>query len=64
MTEGTIVVIVSNGHLVQRVDPETRQCAGEAQQFRMAADGALKIVPKWQWVAEPTVLEVGGTVYR
>lgn len=57
------VVIRSNGSMVERVDPQTRRCTGEPQQFRLAADGRLTIVPKAEWVTNPTLIDVAGTKF-
>lgn len=57
------IVVRVHGHLVERVDPRTRQCTGEPQQFRRATDGALTILPKSAWVTEPTIVDVDRLMY-
>jgi hypothetical protein len=58
------VVIRSAGHVVQGVDPTTRQCTGEAQQFLLDADGRLTLLRRADWVADPTVIDVDAMHYR
>lgn len=63
-SQGRQIVVRSSGHMVGRVDPVSRQCTGESQQFLKAEDGRLTILPKSQWVAEPDLIEVGYSVFR
>ena len=57
-----IVVRTPTG-FVERVDPATRQCTGEPQQFRRADDGTLTIVPRAEWIADPAVVDVNWIRY-
>ncbi len=60
----TPVIIKANGGYVPAVDAETRLATSEPQQFRTRGDGSLAILPRDQWVDEPTVLDVGSVSYR
>jgi hypothetical protein len=60
---GRPVVIRSGGSMVERVDPATQKTTGEPQQFRLAPNGALTVVPKTAWVSNPTVIDVGRTQF-
>ncbi len=58
------VVIRSAGHFVKRVDPLTRTCTDETQQFRRDSEGGLTILPRSEWITDPEIVDVDGTTYR
>lgn len=58
------IVVRANGNLVQRVDPVTRRCTGEPQQYRCSPDGVLTILPRSEWEADPIEMAVDVMVYR
>lgn len=60
----TPVIVKVRDRFVERVNPHTRKCTGEAQQFRKGENGALAILPRSQWVTEPNVIEVAAMDYR
>lgn len=56
---GNVVVLrTPSGKFIQRVDPKTRECTGESQQFLREGD-KLTILPKYKWVLQPHIIEVG-----
>ena len=43
---------------VMQVDPHTRQCTDKPQQFIRRPDDGLTVLPPYQWVENPDVLEL------
>lgn len=64
VAENPVVVRRFDGKFIERVDPLTRQSTGEPQQFLKSANGVLAILPRYRWVAEPTVIETQTVSYR
>lgn len=58
-----MVVRLKTGRFVERVDPQTRTCTGEPQQFRKSGS-TVTILPKSQWVEDPEVLDVDFMEFR
>jgi hypothetical protein len=58
---GSRIVVIRHhaaGWFVEEVDFETRKCTGTPQQFLLGTDGAMKILPKYRWIADPEVVDV------
>lgn len=59
-----IVAVRSPGGFVKRVDPHTREATTDVQQFELAEDGRLRILPQSEHVDNPDVVDVSEVKLR
>ena len=64
LERGDIVTIFvrSSQCFVENIDPETYKSTGVPQQFLRTKE-VLKVLPRYQWIAEPTIIEVNQMGY-
>ncbi len=53
-----VVHVGPNKHPVKAVDPKTWTNTAESQQFVLCSDGSLHVLPRYDWIKEPEVVEV------
>lgn len=58
LPDDIVIVVGPDGKPVRRVDPYTRLATEDAQQFLLADDGKLAILPRSRWVDNPRVVDV------